>query len=63
MDKKIREFCNHETIYFNSGDYYICCKDCPAKWVACDAWDIRAPNEANRGVGCRLNGEKRIKQE
>lgn len=55
-----REFCEHKTLHFHSGDYYVECDDCHAKWVACDPWDIRAPDQANRGVGCGLSGHKRF---
>ena len=34
MALNTRKECNHETLYFASGDYYIFCRQCPGKWVA-----------------------------
>ena len=36
---KPRSECLHETLQFNSGDYYIFCADCGSKWCAHNAED------------------------
>jgi hypothetical protein len=55
-----REDCHHKTVYFGSGDYYIFCRDCPARWVACNLTsDQPCPSVSNQGVGGMLSGEVR----
>lgn len=34
---KLREQCRHLSLAFGSGDYYIFCQDCDARWVAHNA--------------------------
>lgn len=64
---KPRAECRHEVIGFQSGDYYIFCRECPATWVASGVdnmiGDVAAPQNANIGVGCTLSGENRIKEQ
>jgi len=31
---KDRKECLHETLAFGSGDYYLFCRDCDARWAA-----------------------------
>lgn len=56
------EECDHATIHFGSGDYYLFCHDCGARWVRTqrDA-DIAAPEEC-RGVGTGNSGQPRTKE-
>ncbi len=56
-----REDCTHRVLRFGSGDYYIFCHDCDARWVASQiGTDKAAPELANKGKGCALSGQVRI---
>jgi hypothetical protein len=56
-----REECEHKAIYFGSGDYYLFCHNCGARWVCTnEVRDIGSPELANKGVGCTLSGSVRI---
>jgi len=60
---KERKDCEHENLMFGSGDYYIFCTECPAKWVvAGNNSDENSPQESNIGVGAGLSGERRVRQ-
>lgn len=61
---KDRSQCRHERLRFGSGDYYLFCQDCPARWVCSGSMrDEGAPELANQGVGCSLSGELRCAHE
>ena len=47
---KLQVECRHSLLRFGSGDYYIFCTECPARWVMSDASDIASPGNANLGV-------------
>ncbi len=50
--------CNHESVYFGSGDYYIICENCGRQWVVrCTDSDEACADDGNHNI-C---GEKRIK--
>lgn len=55
--------CNHATVQFGSGDYYIFCHECGAWWVRTNpgSSDKPRPDLANRGAGSSLSGEARKK--
>lgn len=61
MTTKARKDCDHKTLRFGSGDYYVLCVDCPAYWVMSypgkdEAWAAGA----NTGVAnSSLNGHIR----
>lgn len=60
---KAQKDCNHETIRFGSGDYYVFCQDCPAAWVFKDRFgntDEPCAAKSNQGVGGQLSGQPRI---
>lgn len=62
MTTKLQTECRHATIGFQSGDYYVFCRDCPAKWAAIDGLagsDKPSPESSNKGVGSGLSGEDR----
>jgi len=46
-----REQCRHLNISFGSGDYYIFCNDCPAKWVAHNDHQPEYGYEDGKAVG------------
>jgi hypothetical protein len=58
-----REDCRHEVIGFQSGDYYVFCRGCPARWAAIDPvkGDVIDPSQSNKGFGQQLSGEDRFK--
>lgn len=56
-----RSDCEHKTLFFGSGDYYLFCKRCDARWVCTNAnVDIGSPELANKGVGSLLSGQVRL---
>ena len=56
-----RDVCHHRFLRFGSGDYYIFCHDCDARWVTSDpSTDRPAPELANKGPGGQLSGKMRI---
>lgn len=66
-----REDCEHKTLFFGSGDYYLFCQHCPAKWATIvDGQDEHgsnysgkpigcAPSASGKGVGSQLSGQVR----
>lgn len=66
-----REDCDHKTLMFGSGDYYIFCQDCGAKWMGHDGssqeYGVSAtgkpvgatPETSNKGKGAYLSGKVR----
>ena len=55
-----RENCEHKVLSFGSGDYYIFCANCDARWVCTNTVkDIGSPELANKGIGCTLSGHIR----
>lgn len=45
--------CSHNTLTFGSGDYYLFCDQCGARWCRISIrGDIPAPEEANNGYYC-----------
>lgn len=56
------EQCRHPKINFGSGDYYLFCHACGARWVRTCAHADHPPRPdlANRGVGSQLSGEARV---
>ncbi len=48
----MRKNCNHHTLYFGSGSYYIFCNDCGQSWTTDDA------NEGYKTLSgfCRYSG-------
>jgi hypothetical protein len=60
-----REDCYHTMLRFESGDYYLSCEGCGAKWAAINPsaqGDFVQPEIANKGVGSTLSGDARVKQ-
>lgn len=64
--RKPRAECHHETLNFGSGDFYLFCHACGARWATIDyadpskSWsDEIAPQAANQGVGGQLSGQPR----
>lgn len=68
------EQCAHKTVYFGSGDYYLFCRECNARWGRlglgrCE-YGVNArgeevgcdPGQSNRGVGATLSGQDRVKK-
>lgn len=53
--------CTHHRVHFGSGDYYLFCQGCGAKWVRADGLDQAAPGLSNRGTGSSLSGQPREK--
>ena len=66
---KPRTECEHETLQFSSGDYYIFCVDCGGKWCAHNAssreYDSLTGVGADPNVcvapGNGLSGQRRYK--
>jgi len=58
---KERSECDHPSLMFASGDYYLFCHDCGAKWATIVNWNEISPQSANQGVGAQLSGQKRNK--
>lgn len=62
---KNQKDCDHSTLRFASGDYYIFCSECPARWIISDPWsnELKVPSaaHANIGIGCTLSGQERCK--
>lgn len=69
-----REKCDHKELWFGSGDFYIFCQNCGARWATI-SWQQPeygydkdgkpigvCPEDANKGEGSRLSGTKRIKE-
>lgn len=55
-----REDCKHQYLQFASGDYYIWCRQCEARWVCTEIHaDKASPELANRGIGSTLSGQLR----
>lgn len=54
--------CGHKTIGFQSGDYYIFCRDCPAFWVMVEpnTPDLKSSTVSNLGTNCQLSGQNRV---
>ena len=48
------EKCDHDTLYFGSGDYYVFCAGCGARWGRLGATDRPEYGESADGVevGC-----------
>ena len=60
--------CEHKRIYFASGDYYIYCTDCSARWVMTDPQGVGddpmpKPENSNIGSAALLSGEERFTDE
>lgn len=59
-----RPECEHKTLFFGSGDYYVFCQHCDARWVCCgSSSDLANTHLANRGVGRGLSGQVRSNHE
>lgn len=41
--------CNHNRLYFGSGDYYIFCDECKRSWVISGDMDYPDPNSCVTG--------------
>lgn len=48
--------CNHSTLYFGSGDYYVMCKECSRTWVKAGLGSDQADPEY---VNNSITGEER----
>jgi hypothetical protein len=60
-ERNKREECEHPEVRFASGDYYVMCTFCDARWVCCGAdSDQPRPDLANQGVGTGLSGGLRF---
>jgi hypothetical protein len=64
---KPREECAHLILNFGSGDFYLFCHSCGARWATIDyadptkSWsDEIAPQSANKGLGAHLSGHARV---
>jgi hypothetical protein len=56
-----QEDCAHKLLTFGSGDYYIFCSGCGARWVfAGGEDDTHTPGKSNKGKGSHLSGETRV---
>ena len=66
--------CEHENLYFGSGDYYVFCQECGAGWCRVDMMKHErcvtgnkllihqpAPEIANKGKGALLSGQHRYR--
>lgn len=52
-----REHCHHPILAFGSGDYYLFCRSCDARWVTCGTEnDQPKPELANRPGAVGLSG-------
>jgi hypothetical protein len=58
-----RHECNHPKLTFGSGDFYLFCYGCGARWACIGdtgfSKDEISPATANRGVGAQLSGQTR----
>lgn len=55
-----RDNCEHKTLRFGSGDYYVFCTDCLTTWVKTKPGTDEADASVNNNELC---GEDRIKDE
>lgn len=54
-----RKDCPHAELVFGSGDYYLFCYACGARWAHIDMSDNLSPQTANRGIGSQQSGTVR----
>jgi hypothetical protein len=57
---KPREECSHLILNFGSGDFYIFCHACGARWACVDTDDMADSTLANKGFGGHLSGHARV---
>jgi ribosomal protein S27E len=61
---KKREDCEHDSVYFGSGDLFVFCQECGASWCMYEPTDREmksSPDTANKGKGMYLSGKIRKK--
>jgi ribosomal protein S27E len=61
MQQQVKD-CGHRRLAFASGDYYVCCLDCPVIWVMVEPGtaDLKSVTVANQGANSQLSGQKRL---
>lgn len=61
-----QEDCSHATLQFHSGDYYLACRACNARWAmlgrTTSQGEYLQPEAANKGIGATLSGQLRAAQ-
>jgi ribosomal protein S27E len=53
---KTKSECEHENLYFGSGDYYIFCEDCG------HTWQTQGGEHNLSAQQCNLSSQRRIKK-
>lgn len=57
VTKEAQQACNHSTLFFGSGDYYVMCKECSRTWVKVELENDDADPEF---VNDAITGHERV---
>lgn len=55
--------CSHRTLYFASGGYYVCCRECSGVWVAKRGWSDDTNLDYSRAANIVSTADERVPKE